>query len=104
MDAGTVRARPREPHRGGAIDDDQHGAEFTFSASATPTIPARVVVQIEPVTVDRGTAATMLGMSLDSFERYVQPDLRIVRRGRLRLVPVAEIKRWADDKAESLFR
>jgi len=73
-------------------------------ATGTPTIPARVVIQIEPVTVDRDTAATMLGISVDSFERYVQPDLRIVRRGRLRLVPVAEIKRWAEANAEALFR
>jgi hypothetical protein len=33
-------------------------------------------------------------MSIDSFERYVQPELRLVRRGKLRLVPVAEIERW----------
>ena len=28
-----------------------------------------------------------LGMSLDSFERHVQPELRLIRRGKLRLVP-----------------
>lgn len=73
-------------------------------AVETPTAPERVVVQIEPVLVTREVAATMLGMSVDSFERYVQPDLRLVRRGRLRLVPVAEIQRWAKENSEALFR
>lgn len=62
-----------------------------------------VVVHIDPVLVDRTTAAAMMGMSLDSFERYVQPELRIVRRGRLRLVPVDELKRWGQTNAEALF-
>jgi hypothetical protein len=45
-----------------------------------------------------------LGMSLDSFERHVQPELRLIRRGKLRLVPIAELERWADENAESVFR
>ena len=45
-----------------------------------------------------------LGMSLDSFERHVQPELRLIRRGKLRLVPLAELERWANDNAESVFR
>ena len=42
----------------------------------------------------RSEAAAAIGVSLDSFERYVQPELRLVRRGRLRLVPVVELERW----------
>jgi len=33
-------------------------------------------------------------MSVDSFERHVQPELRVVRRGRLRLFALHEIERW----------
>jgi hypothetical protein len=33
-------------------------------------------------------------MSVDSFERHVQPEIRVVRRGRLRLFALAEIERW----------
>ena len=40
-------------------------------------------------------------MSLDSFERYVAPEVRIVRRGRLRIVPVPEIERWLQENAEA---
>ncbi|MDX6588110.1 MAG: hypothetical protein QOI31_2583 [Solirubrobacterales bacterium] len=39
-------------------------------------------------------------MSLDSFERYVQAEVRLVRRGRLRLVPVADLARWVERSAE----
>jgi hypothetical protein len=41
----------------------------------------------------RAEAAAAIGVSVDSFERYVQPELRLVRRGRLRLVPVRELER-----------
>lgn len=42
----------------------------------------------------RTEAATSLGLSIDSFERYVQPDLRVVRVGRLVLIPSRELERW----------
>ncbi|HWH43553.1 MAG TPA: hypothetical protein VNT32_02370 [Thermoleophilaceae bacterium] len=48
----------------------------------------------------RAEAAEALGMSMDSFERYVQPELRLVRRGRLRVVPVRELERWLEANAE----
>ncbi len=39
-------------------------------------------------------------MSIDSFERYVQPELRLIRRGRIRVVPVRELERWLEENAE----
>jgi len=42
-------------------------------------------------------------MSVDSFERHVQPDLRLVRRGKLRLVPVTELQRWLEENAENVL-
>lgn len=47
----------------------------------------------------REEAAASLGMSLDSFERHVQPTLRMIRLGRMRLVPVAELERWLTEHA-----
>jgi hypothetical protein len=46
------------------------------------------------VALSRQEAASSLGMSLDSFERHVQPELRLIRRDKLRLVPLAEPERW----------
>jgi excisionase family DNA binding protein len=47
----------------------------------------------------RQEAAASLGVSVDFFEEHVQGDLRLVRRGRLVLVPVKELERWVDRAA-----
>jgi excisionase family DNA binding protein len=44
-------------------------------------------------------AAASIGMSRDSFDRHVAHELRLIRRGRLVLIPVAELERWADREA-----
>ena len=44
-------------------------------------------------------AASALGVSRDFFDEHVLPDLRVVRRGRRRLVPVRELERWLDREA-----
>jgi hypothetical protein len=44
-------------------------------------------------------AAEAVGISESSFKRHVQPELRIVRRGSLRIIPVPEIERWLDGNA-----
>jgi hypothetical protein len=44
-------------------------------------------------------AAAAVGMSESSFKRHVQPELRIVRRGSLRIIPVPEIERWLEGSA-----
>jgi hypothetical protein len=38
-------------------------------------------------------------MSESSFKRHVQPELRIVRRGSLRIIPVPEIEKWLETNA-----
>lgn len=46
----------------------------------------------------RKEAAECLGMSLDHFEKYVQPHLALVPSGRLKLVPWLELQRWVDER------
>jgi hypothetical protein len=67
--------------------------------SACKTIAAPV----PRVALKREEAAAALGMSLDSFERHVQRHLRVIRRGRMVLVPIAELERWATDAAEPVL-
>jgi hypothetical protein len=38
-------------------------------------------------------------MSVDAFEDHVQPALRVVRVGRLVLVPVHELEQWVSANA-----
>ena len=49
--------------------------------------------------LSKAEAAEALGMSVDHLERHVLPDLRVVRSGRLRLVPVSELEAWLDRSA-----
>lgn len=44
-------------------------------------------------------AAESIGCSRDFFDEHVRPDLRVVRRGRLVLVAVAEVERWLRENA-----
>ena len=45
------------------------------------------------IALTREESAHALGMGLTSFEQYVAPHVRVIRRGKLRLVPVAELER-----------
>ncbi len=44
-------------------------------------------------------AADALRVSVDFLEEHVMHELRIVRRGRRRLIPVRELERWLDENA-----
>jgi len=66
-----------------------------------PQVSRSDLAPVPRVALNRDDAAAALGISLDSFERHVQPDLRMIRRGKLRLVPVAELERWAAGHAEA---
>jgi hypothetical protein len=53
-----------------------------------------------PLALRKEEAAKALGMSVDSFERHVLPQVRVVRlTGRLRLIPVSELERWVAENA-----
>ena len=49
--------------------------------------------------LSKAEAAAALGVSVDFFEDHVMHQLRIVRLGRRRLIPVDELVRWLDHNA-----
>jgi len=65
-----------------------------------PSTPKDGLAPIPRLALKREEAAAALGMGLDSFERHVQPTIRLVRLGRMRLVPIRELERWLDEHAE----
>lgn len=44
-------------------------------------------------------AAEALGVSLDFFAEHIAPELRIVRKGRKRLVSIRELEQWLERSA-----
>jgi hypothetical protein len=47
-------------------------------------------------------ACAALGIGWDCWRQYVEPEVRIVRAGRRKLVAVAELQRWLDERGERL--
>lgn len=64
---------------------------------------AQPVAPVPRLALTRQEAAAALGVSLTFFADHVQPDLRLVRRGSVRVVPVTELQRWLDANAEHLL-
>jgi hypothetical protein len=51
------------------------------------------------LSLTRRDAAAALGVSVSHFRRHVQPYLRCVYSGQLRLYPVSELERWLEQEA-----
>lgn len=50
----------------------------------------------DPIAVTQREAARLLSVSVDTFVRYIAPELRVVYVGRCRLYPVRELERWLE--------
>ena len=47
-------------------------------------------------------ACDALGVSWDTWRAHIEPDVRLVRLGRRKLIPVSELQAWLDRNAESV--
>jgi excisionase family DNA binding protein len=57
--------------------------------------------RVDALAISREEAAERLGVSLDSFERHVQPQIRTVRVGRRILIPVAAVEAFVEGEADA---
>lgn len=53
--------------------------------------------------LSRAEAAQALGVSIDYLDDHVVAELRVVRVGRRKLIPVTELERWLDEHAERVL-
>jgi excisionase family DNA binding protein len=47
-------------------------------------------------------ACESLGVGWDLFHESIEPELRVVRIGRRKLIPVSELQAWLDRNAEKM--
>ena len=64
--------------------------------------PARPIQPVPRYALTRQEASASLGMSVDTFERRVQPFIKVIPCGQLVLVPPPELERWIKANARYL--
>lgn len=61
----------------------------------------KLPVSIPRIALTPAEAAAAIGVGPDFFNANVAPQLRLVRRGRKRLIPVRELERWVTENADA---
>jgi hypothetical protein len=64
------------------------------------TVAKKLPASIPRIALTPSEAAAAIGVGPDFFDANVAPQLRVIRRGRKRLVPVRELERWVAENAE----
>lgn len=75
--------------RPGRIDPAPRLAFMSARATSASAAPKKLLLS-------RREAAAALGMSLSHFQRHVQPSIRCVYSGQLRLYRPLELERWIE--------
>ena len=57
--------------------------------------------RVPRVALTPAEAAESIGCSAEFFREHVDFELRWIRRGRKRFVPIVELERWAEANAEA---
>ena len=64
--------------------------------SSAPRFAARSPAPVQTLALRPDNAAQVLGVSRSFFFAEILPELRVVRRGRLRLVPLRSLEEWIE--------
>jgi hypothetical protein len=65
-----------------------------MAATAKPQIPA-LALGVEQ-------ACQALGVSWDTWRAHIEPDVKLVRLGRRKLIAVTELQRWLEEHSEAI--
>lgn len=72
----------------------------SISAIADAVAERMATREVEPLALRVGQAARALGVSDEFFAQYVAPEVSVVRRGRAKMVPVTELRRWLSENGQ----
>ena len=73
------------------------------TVSVAELLAAHKVEVVPRLALDVDEAAAAIGVSRRFFYEHVVTELRVVRRGAKRLVPVVELERWLEENAERVL-
>jgi len=60
----------------------------------------KLPASIPRIALTPSEAAAAIGVGPDFFDANVAPQLRLIRRGRKRLIPVRELEQWVTENSE----
>jgi excisionase family DNA binding protein len=86
------RAATPAPERHGRAEAPDRRAPIASSAPAQNRVVPRLALS-------PNEAAETLGVSRDFFDEHIASELRIVRRGRRKLIAFPELERWLSEQA-----
>lgn len=69
------------------------------AGAAAPTPKQQKKAPTPKIALSPTEAAEALGISRDSFDRHIRPELPVVYRGRLVLIPVKALDDWLEKNA-----
>lgn len=81
--------------------DDRTGRSGRLAPAREAGALVRVHTADARLALRKEEAARTLGVSDETFDRYVKPHLPVVRLGTVRLYPVADLERFLADQASS---
>ena len=67
---------------------------MAISSSSEASIP-RLALRVEQ-------AAESLGVSTDYLREHILPNIKVVRNGRVKLIPVQQLEAWLDSAATQI--
>lgn len=75
-------------------------AQVRGSVDARSEDAFRHVAPVPRLSLEILEACDALGVSHTTWREHIEPDIRLVRLGRKKLVPVAELERWLSENAQ----
>jgi excisionase family DNA binding protein len=92
-------ARARTPRPGSVPLDGSRVRSRSWAARSPEPPPRRECRKPERLLISKGEAADLLSISVDTFERLVMSEVRVVRIGRRVLFAVADLERYVERHA-----
>lgn len=80
----------------GELPDGWLARELKKSPPPLPKQPKPIEVPASALAVGRTEAASLLGISTDTLDRYVIPKIRVAYIGKRQLIPVSELKAFVE--------